>query len=251
MVNEAFAKQYFDGANPVGKSFDTPSSGVSPVHVQIVGLVRDARSRDRMRRPILPTAYFPFQAVDSKGAPQAIGRGTFAVRSSTDDPLALASTVREKVSQARAEFRVSNIRTQPEIDQTPLVRERLLSMLALFFSGVALVLAGIGLYGVLDYTVLQRRREIGIRMSLGAQRADIVRNVTLDVSSMVLLGSVAGLGLGLASTRYIETLLYGVKATDPAMLAGPSLILVIAAFVASLPAVIRAMRLNPVTTLRE
>lgn len=78
-----------------------------------------------------------------------------------------------------------------------------------------------------------------------------MRNVTIDVSSMVLLGSVAGLGLGMTSMRYIETLLYGVKATDPAMLAGPSTILLVAALVASLPPVIRATRLNPVATLRE
>jgi predicted permease len=251
MVNEAFAKQYFEGANPVGKTFDTPSAGAPMVHVRVVGLVHDARSRDRMRRPILPTVYVPFQAVDAGAAPQAIGRGTFAVRTSIADPLALASLLRQEVSRTRAAFRVSNIRTQTAIDQAPLARERLLSMLALFFSGVALVLAGIGLYGVLDYTVLQRRREIGIRMALGAQRADIVRTVTLGVSAMVVVGALAGLALGMATTRYIEALFYGVKATDPAMLAGPASTLLIGVLVASLPPVIRAMRLNPVTTLRE
>ena len=204
-----------------------------------------------MRRPILPTVYFPFQAVDGGAAPQAIGRGTFAVRTSIADPLALASLLRQEVSRTRGAFRVSNIRTQTAIDQAPLVRERLLSMLALFFSGVALVLAGIGLYGVLDYTVLQRRREIGIRMALGAQRADIVRTVALGVSAMVVVGALAGLALGMATTRYIEALFYGVKAADPAMLAGPASTLLIGVLVASLPPVIRAMRLNPVTTLRE
>ena len=84
------------------------------------------------------------------------------------------------------------------------LRERLLAMLALFFAAVALLLAGIGLYGVLDYGVLQRRREIGIRMAIGAQAGDIARRVTPDVFSMVLSGAFAGLALGMASARYIE-----------------------------------------------
>jgi hypothetical protein len=251
IVNEAFARQYFDGANPVGRSFDTPSAGFSTVPVQIVGLAGDARSRDRMRRPILPTAYFPFQAADATGAPQPVGRGTFVVRTSTTDPSAMGSTLRQNISQTRADFRVTNIRTQAAIDRAPLARERLLSMLALFFSGVALVVAGIGLYGVLDYTVLQRRREIGIRMALGAQRGDIIRTLTRDVFLMVLLGLFAGLVFALTSTPYIEALFYGVKATDPAMLAGPSAILLAAALAAALPPIVRAIHQNPVTTLRD
>ena len=103
-----------------------------------------------------------------------------------------------------------------EIDQAQTVRERLLAMLALFFAGVALLLAGIGLYGVLDYSVLQRRREIGIRMAIGAQAGDIARRVTADVFPMVVVGALAGLALGMASVRYIESLLYQVKPTDPA-----------------------------------
>jgi ABC-type antimicrobial peptide transport system permease subunit len=104
---------------------------------------------------------------------------------------------------------------------------------------------------VLDYTVLQQRRDIGIRLALGAQRADIVRGVRMAAFSMVLLGAFAGVPLGIASTRFIETLFYGVKATDPEMLAWPSLTLLASALVAALPAVIRAARLSPVTTLRE
>ena len=103
-------------------------------------------------------------------------------------------TLRREVPQARPEFRVSNIRTQEELIRAHTVRERLLAMLALFFAVVALLLAGIGLYGVLDYSVLQRRREIGIRMAIGAQAGDIARRVTADVFCMVLAGAVAGLG---------------------------------------------------------
>ena len=123
-------------------------------------------------------------------------------------------------------------------------------MLALFFAVVALLLAGVGLYGVLDYSVLQRRREIGIRMAVGAQPGDIARRVSADVLTMVLLGTLAGLALGMASLRYIETLLYEVKATDPAMLTLPALTILAAALLAALPAVIRAVRTNPVTIMR-
>ena len=123
-------------------------------------------------------------------------------------------------------------------------------MLALFFAVVALLLAGVGLYGVLDYSVLQRRREIGIRMAIGAQARDIARRVTADVFSMVLAGALAGLALGMASVRYIETLLYQVKATDLTMLAVPSLTILAGALLAALPAVFRAVRIDPVTMLR-
>jgi ABC-type antimicrobial peptide transport system permease subunit len=120
----------------------------------------------------------------------------------------------------------------------------------MFFGVIALLLAGVGLYGVLDYSVLQRRREIGIRMALGAQAGDIARRVTVDVFSMVLGGALAGLVLGFAAARYIQTLLYQVKPTDPRMLALPALTILAAALLAALPPVIRAVRIDPAETLR-
>jgi putative ABC transport system permease protein len=158
--------------------------------------------------------------------------------------------LRREVSRARPGFRVSNIRTQKEIVQSQTVRERLLAILALFFAVVALLLAGVGLYGVLDYSVLQRRREIGIRMAIGAQASNVARQVTADVFCMVLAGALAGVALGIASARYIETLLYQVKATDLSVLTLPSLAILAAALLAALPAVIRAVRIDPITILR-
>ena len=251
IVNVAFAKQYFDGENPVGKWFDrVEDSGARRDRFQIVGLVRDARSRDDMRRPILPTAYVPFHAMDAQGELQPISRGTFVVRTSSANPLALASTLRREVPRARPEFHVSDIRTQTEINQSDTLRERLLARLAFFFGVVALLLAGVGLYGVLDYSVLQRRREIGIRMALGAQAGDVARRVTADVFSMVLTGALAGLALGFGLVRYIETLLYQVKPSDPRMLALPALTILAAALLAALPPVIRAVRIDPAQVLR-
>jgi predicted permease len=249
IVNDTFRKRYFPSENPIGKTFDETGDEGERTHLQIVGLVHDARYRG-MREPIPPVAYIPFLSIDEKGVGRARSQATFIVRSSGSNPLALASSLRQEVSRARPGFRVSNIRTQQEINESQTVRERLLAMLALFFAVVALLLAGVGLYGVLDYSVLQRRREIGIRLAIGAQPADIARQVTTDVFSMVVLGAIAGVALGMASARYLESLLYQVKATDFDVLALPSLTILAAALVAALPAVIRAVRIDPVTMLR-
>jgi ABC-type antimicrobial peptide transport system permease subunit len=130
-------------------------------------------------------------------------------------------------------------------------RERLLAMLALFFGVVALSLAGVGLYGVLDYSVLQRRREIAIRIAIGAQATDIARRVIMGVFVVVLAGSLFGIILGIASIRFIETLLFEVKATDVGVLALPTVAMLAVALLAALPAVIRAVRIDPVTMLRS
>ncbi len=245
IVNLAFAKQFFNGEDPVGKWFENEH-----VRFQIVGFVGDARSREDMRRSIRPTAYFPFQTVDSKDAFVPMGRGTFVVRTRTPNPMALASILRHEAPKAGSAIYISNIRTQAEFNLANTVRERLLAMLAMFFAAVAVLLAGIGLYGVLDYGVLQRRREIGIRMAIGAQASDIARRVTTDAFWMVLLGAIAGIALGMASVRYIESLLYEVKGTDVRMLVIPSITLVAAALLAALPAVVRAVRIDPVAMLR-
>ncbi len=161
-----------------------------------------------------------------------------------------ASILRREVSRARSEFRDSNIRTQAELVRAQTIRERLLSLLTLFFAGVALLLAGVGLYGVLDYSVLEPRREIGIRIAIGAPASDIARRVTVEVFSMVLIGAIAGLASGLISVRYIESLLYQVKPSDLTMLALPSCTILASALLDALPAVLRAVRIDPVAMLR-
>jgi predicted permease len=249
LVNETFAKVYFDGVDPVGKTFDLATDEGRRLQYQVVGLVRDVRYRN-LREAILPQFYVPFHSVNASGAIRKKRGGTLLVRTSISDPRALSSILRQEVPRARPEFRVSRIRTQTEINQAQTVRERLLATLALFFAIVALLLAGVGLYGVLHYSVLQRRREIGIRIAVGAQAGGIARLVTMDVFSMVLIGAAAGVGLGMMSVRLIESLFYHVKATDLQMLALPSLAILAGALVAALPAVIRAVRIDPVTMLR-
>ena len=250
IVNQAFAKQYFNGADPVGKWFDRVEPAGGRSHIQVVGFIRDARSRDRLRMPIRPTAYIPFPSVAVSGVLQPVGRGTFVVRTASANPLALASTLRKEVAQARPGFRVRDVRTQVELNQTDTAKERLLAVLAMFFAGVALLLAAVGLYGVLDYSVLQRRREIGIRMAIGARSLDVVRGVTVEAFAMVFTGAAVGVVLGMASVRYVASLLYQVRATDLTMLALPSLTILAVSLLAALPAVIRAVNIDPVAMLR-
>ena len=253
IVNETFVKTYYNGENPIGKTFYRTYPKRIPM--QIVGLVRDARYRS-LRESILPVAYVPFSRNDDQGAMQPIRNATIIVRTSAQgpgyaSPLSIASILRQEVPRARSEFRVRNLRTQQELIDAQTIRDRLLAMLALFFASVALLLAGIGLYGVLNYSVLQRRREIGIRLAIGAPAAAIVWLVTMDVSAMVIAGGLAGVALGMASVRYIETLFFQVKASGLPMLAVPALSVLFAALVAALPAVLRAVHIDPIDTLRS
>jgi hypothetical protein len=247
IVNEAFAEEFFHGENPIGRYFEKAESRS---RFQVVGLVRNARYRD-LRGPILPVAYVPFDWVDRQGAPRPKRFATLIVRTVSANPMALASILRKEVARARPELRVSNVQTQEELNRSLTVRERLLAMLGMFFAAVALLLAGIGLYGVLDYSVIDRRREIGIRLAVGAQPREIARRVTAEVFRMIVAGAVGGLVLGLASVRYIESLLYQVKATDAMKLAFSALAILVAASLAALPAVVRAVRTDPVSTLRS
>jgi predicted permease len=251
LVNPAFVKAYFNGVNPVGKSFDMIFYDGAKAHSEVVGVVGDACYKD-VHEPTLPQAYYPITALAQGSASQLkpMGGAMFIVRTSAANPLAMASTLRREIPGVWPEFRVSNIRTQLEIDQSQTVRERLLARLAFFFGIVALVLAAVGLYGVLDYSVLRRRREVAIRMALGAQAGHVARRVTADVFAMVTAGGLAGLALGFASVRYIESLLFEVKPSDPVMLALPALIILLAAIVAALPPVIRAVRIDPARMLR-
>jgi putative ABC transport system permease protein len=204
-----------------------------------------------MRTPIPPTVYVPFSR---KSAPVVAGGGdigTFVVRTNNPNPLVMASTLRQEIPRARPEFRVSNIRTQEELVRSQTIRERLLAMLSLFFAAVALVLAGVGLYGVLEYAVLERRRELGIRIALGAQAGDVAWRVTFEVFAMLVLGSAAGLVLGIASETYVATLLYQIKATDSSILAAPAVTILAVALLAAFPPVLRAIHIDPVEMLRS
>ena len=249
IVNQTFVKTFFNGADPIGRTFEKVNPLGSRQLCQVIGVVPDATYYS-IHEPIYPVAYVPFRQLNSRGAVDLVFDGTFLLRTSGINPLSLASTLRHLVAQINPAYRVSNVQTQQELVDNQTIRERLLASLALFFASVALLLAAIGLYGVLNYSVLQREREIGIRIAVGARIGSIALLVTAQIFVTVFIGAAVGIVLGMASVRYVQTLLCGVKGTDPSMLIAPALVLLAAALLAALPAVTRAARIDPSIMLR-
>ncbi len=188
--------------------------------------------------------------LEANGVLNPADGGTYFLRTSGINPLSLAPALRRLVAQTNPVYRVSNVQTQQELVDNQTIRERLLASLALFFATVALLLAAIGLYGVLNYSVLQREREIGIRIAVGARIGSIARLITTQIVVTVFIGAAAGIALGMASVRYVQTLLFGVKGSAPSMLIAPTLVVLAAALLAALPAVLRAARIDPSIMLR-
>ena len=246
IVNRKFAQRYFGDSSPLGRTIETADfQGKSRVPMRIIGVVGDARYED-MRLPIPAAAYVPFRGLsDYTGL-----RATFAVRTKTPDPMSLASTLRRAILTAHPEIRVSNIITQADLVRSQMIRERLLASLAVFFGAVALILAAVGLYAVLNYAVVERRRELGIRIALGAPAGDIVWRVLLAAGAMIVIGSGIGLWLGAAAERYVVSLLYDIAPGDPALLAVPLATLLGAAILAAIPPLLRALRIDPAALLR-
>ena len=249
IVNQTFVKIFFNGVDPIGHTFEKLNPSGSHQLCQVIGVVPDA-AYSSLHDPILPVAYVPFRQLNEKGAVNPAAGGTFLLRTSGINPLSLAPMLRRLVAQTNPAYHVSNVQTQQELVDNQSIRERLLALLSLFFATVALLLAAIGLYGVLNYSVLQREREIGIRIAVGARISSIARLVTAQIFVTVMIGAAVGVALGMASIRYVQTLLFGIKGTDPSMLIAPALVLLAATLLAALPAVLRAARIDPSIMLR-
>ncbi|HLZ43567.1 MAG TPA: ADOP family duplicated permease [Candidatus Sulfotelmatobacter sp.] len=247
IVNETFVTVFFPGQDPIGRTFER---GVNQPLNTIVGVTPDV-PYDDLREPSRAVFYVPFDEIGAKSAPSAIDFATFAIHINAPNPLAFADSLRQVIAQRHNGLRVSNVTTQLDLVRDQTIRERLIAMLAAFFAAVSLLLAGVGLYAVLNYSVLQRRREIGIRMAIGSTRAGIVRIVTLNIFLMIALGFGAGLALGFGAARYVESLFYQVKATDADMIALPMSAMLLSALVATLPAVLRALRTDPTEIMRS
>jgi putative ABC transport system permease protein len=238
IVNEAFARVYFDGQNPVGQKVSIRPRNIVYAPVEIVGLVRDA-AYFAVREPMRPTLYVPLGPRNN---------ASLIVRTS-GDPLMLAATLRQQIATLRPDLRIQVGRMSGLVSRQ-MLRERLLATLSSFFAVVALLLASIGLYGVLNYGVVQRRREIGVRMALGARAVHVARGVTREMVLIVTVGAVIGLAGGLGFGRVVERLLFQVRAVDPLVVLAPLCALAAAAAVAALPPILRAVRIDPAQTLR-
>lgn len=234
VVNEAFARSFFPGQSVVGKQFDRDGD-----LLEIVGLVRDAKY-DEIRETLSPTIYVPLQGQ---------GDAVLAVRAA--DARRIAPLLRQEILRAAPSVKVSRVTLQTTLIDNLLVRDRLLALLSGFFGMVALLLVAIGSYGVLSYSVVQRTREIGIRMALGARAFQVMRLVISEIAVTVALGVVAGLAGGFVLGHYVTSLLFEVKPGHAATVVFPLLGLMLVCLFAALPPALRASRLSPVVALRQ
>jgi putative ABC transport system permease protein len=239
IVNQAFARTYFDGRSPVGERVTVEVRPGVRASIEIIGLAGDA-AYAALRDPIRPTVYVP---AEYKGG------ATLLIRTAGDPDL-LAPLVRRTLARTRPDARIRLIASHTDLVKRQLIRERLLATLSGFVGTVALLLAGIGLYGVLHHAVVQQQRTIGIRIALGARAAHVVREVTTSLLAAVAGGAAVGVGGGLLFGRVLEGLLFRIATTDVLALAVPLAVLAAAAAIAALPPALRAVRIDPARTLR-
>jgi predicted permease len=242
VVNETFVKRFMNGQSPIGSRIVVGDDESAPAR-EVIGVVNDAVYRDS-RRGIPSTIYYPLAQAGPLNASISVtlqvpgGRGNLspAIRDAlrSVDP-ALSFSIRDYGDQVRATT----------------AQERLVAMLSGFFGVLALLLAGIGLYGVTAYAVTRRTRELAVRMALGADASSVVRLVLRSVVTVVGVGATIGIGLSLWASSFVEALLFGVKARDPLTMAGAVLILTLVSLFAGWLPARRASRLDPNVVLRQ
>ncbi|HEV2419458.1 MAG TPA: ABC transporter permease [Terriglobia bacterium] len=242
LVNRAFVRKYVANHNPLGKllslGMSETASKPSPYKWQIVGIVGDAKYSE-LKEAVQPTMYVPATS----------GGAHFEVRTA-GNPTALIPAVRNAANRVNSRLPLFDIHTQSQKIDDLLVNQRFMARLGSFFGALAVLLACVGLYGLLSYEVTRRTREIGIRMALGAQRGDVLRNVAGQGLILALMGIGCGVAAALALTRLVGNLLYGVKPTDPLTFAAVSLILLGVALLACYIPARRAAKVDPMIALR-
>jgi len=242
IVNQAFVRSYFPNSDPLGARFgDTaptdPGEPKSP-GFQIIGVVGDAKYNS-LRREVNPTFYDPSTGSDA----------VFELRTATN-PTSMVPAVRNIVRHESEDLALSEISTQIEAIDRQLSSERITAQLSAFFGLLALVLACLGLYGLLSYEVTRRTREIGIRMAVGAQSHNVVRLVLRKALWLILAGGVVGIGASLGVTRLLASFLFGVKAGDPITLLAVAALLALVALAACYIPARRATKVDPLVALR-
>ena len=240
IINEPMARRDFPGEDPIGKRMVLEFGGKIPV--QIIGVMQGVRHTGLVWEP-QAELYIPFAQIASNEM-------NVVIRTSSD-PMALANAARESVWQLDKDQPVSNLKTMDRFVSESVALERFVVYLFGFFAYAALILAVVGIYGVIMHSVNQRTHEIGIRMALGAQRSQIVKLVMGQGALLAVIGIVIGLIGAFAVTRVLSSLLYKVSATDPVIFVAVPLLLVAVALIASYFPARTATKLNPITALRE
>jgi putative ABC transport system permease protein len=247
IVNEALARRFFPGEDPVGHRLTGLSYRWGPLgavlidEAEIVGVVKDM-PYDGIREPAQPAFYFSFRQGPMR-------RMTVLVR--TDgDPLALVDGARAALAEVNPQVAMSRVRTMNDVVGEAMARDRFSTLLLVAFGVMALILAAVGVYGVLAYAVAQRTAELGIRMALGASASDVRRMVLKEGGSVAGLGLILGLGAALVLAGFLSTQLYGVGPRDPVVYGIVTSVLAAVAVAASLVPALRATRVDPVTAMR-
>jgi predicted permease len=244
IINEAMARRFFATEEPLGKHLALSGP---PDEREIIGVVSDVKDYG-LDAEVKPEAYIPY--AQSSPAYLQYGALTLVVRTATD-PHSLTGAVRGEVRSVNKDIPIYNIKTMQEV-LSESVAQRLFNMFLIsIFALVALILAAVGIYGVIAYSVAQRTHEIGIRMALGAQPKDVLKLVVGQGMSQALIGVALGLIAAFALTRVMSSLLYGISPLDPVTFGGLTLLLMIVALLACYIPTRKAVRINPIIALRD
>jgi ABC-type antimicrobial peptide transport system permease subunit len=244
VVNDEFVRRYFPNATVIGRRFRNLYPSDPPMDTEIIGVVGAVLKDGNDRRPE-PEVYF----VHGTGNRRIVGAVNFVMRTSVD-PSTLAAAVRAVIHDTDSTATIGTIEPLADRLSVSIAQPRFATTVLIAFAGTALLLASIGLYGVLSYAVSQRRRELGVRAALGASRAQLLYLVVTEGLSVTLIGLVVGLVASAALTRYMQAALFGVGPLDPTSFVAAPVALIVVAMAACLRPAIRAASVDPAGALR-
>jgi putative ABC transport system permease protein len=242
IISEKTAQQFWPGQDPIGKRLKPGSSTSNSPWREVIGIVKDVRQNDFVASP-KRQMYFTYRQLKN------IAANALVVRTNIE-PMSLAASVRNAIWSVDKDQTVADIDTMDHIVAQAVARQRFSMLLLGLFAALALLLASIGIYGVMSYSVAQRTREIGIRIALGARRADVLQMTVKQALKLVGIGMMIGLVAAFLLTRVLASLLFGISAADPMTFIGISVVLLAVATLASYVPALRATRVDPITALR-
>jgi predicted permease len=246
IVNETLARAAWGDASPIGRRI-MPAFTFPDGYYTVVGVIADVKNGG-VDKPTDTALYLPFGQVP---AGTGLLRAPFVAVRSASDPDAVAAAIRGALREIDPSLPVAEVRALDEVVSASESRSRFMTLVLTLFGGVSLLLAAVGVYGVIAYSVAQRTRELGIRIALGAPAAAVLRSVLGSGLALTLAGVLLGLGGALTLSRFLSGFLYGVQATDVRTLAAVSLLLAAVALLACVPAARRALRVDPLVALRS
>jgi putative ABC transport system permease protein len=242
VVSEKTAKHYWPSEDPIGKRLKPGSTSSQTPWRTVIGVVKDVRQNDFIAEPKMQM-YLSYRQTKNL-VPNAL-----VIRTAVE-PMSLATSVRNAIWSVDKDQPVSNIESMEQIVAAAVARQRFSMLLLAIFAGLALVLAAVGIYGVMSYSVTQQTHEIGIRIALGAKRGDVLKMTLAQGLKLVALGLGSGLIIAFVLTRVMASMLFGISATDPITFLSISFVLLAVALLASYIPALRATHVDPMIALR-